>query len=102
MVAPGPAEAGFPTLSANTSGQGWGTGCARDDKLGRIVAVIGVLRLPLTMFGVAQDDTRNGFVRAVAILVRHARRRGVDVLGTQAVEQRLLLAGEEAQLQPKM
>ena len=36
----------------------------------------------------------------VAVLVRDARRRGVNVLGTQAVEQRLLLAGQEAQLQP--
>ena len=37
---------------------------------------------------------------SVAVLIRHSRRRGVDVLGTQIVEQRLLLAGEEAQLQP--
>jgi hypothetical protein len=59
MVAPGPAEAGFPTLSANTDRQRWGTRCARDDKLCGIAAVIGVLRLPLTMFGVAQDATRN-------------------------------------------
>src|ERR1035437_6332373 len=110
MVAPGPAEAGFPTLSANTGGQGWGTRCARDDRVEERGAFVSPtlcantrrkgwgtrgLRLPLTMFGVAQDDTR-----AVAVLIRHARRRGVDVLGTQAVKQRLLLSGEEAQLQP--
>jgi hypothetical protein len=59
MVAPGPAEAGFPTLSANTGRQRCGARCARDGKLGGIATAIGVLRLPLTMFGVAQDDTRN-------------------------------------------
>src|SRR5208337_111695 len=78
------------------------------------VAYIGVLRLRRARSGrtSAQDDRRIGCTgyaglkpgttraSAVTILVRQARRRSVDVLGTQAVEQRLLLAGEEAQLQP--
>src|SRR5664279_3667430 len=87
MVAPGPAEAGFPTLSANTGGQGQGT-------LRRNRRSFGSVRFALSV----QDITKR-FGR-IAVLVRHTGRRGVDVLGTQSVEQGLLLAGQEAQLQP--
>src|ERR1039458_4913727 len=88
MVAPGPAEAGFPALSANTSGQ-------RQGSLRRNRRSFGSVRCALS----AQDDITKWF-GPVAVLVRHARRRGVDVLGTQSVKQRLLLPGQEAQLQP--